>query len=357
MIYFLNFVTTEHNMQESNGTKHHQQSQYISPSKATNYTDVQQPSSAASYHPRFTSTTTAATRPAQSHSTLPFPSRRTSPSMNLLQSVAFSMNSPNSSGNPHIDLAAFKHSAALPMNTSSSGANANNAYLSIGANPSSVSLSPTNNLPNQNLPTTPYTPLSKHWLWNSSLFYPQTRAMHDTGFLPYPSSLGTFFGNKIRSAAMHTPITNQTPNEHTKSVDLSSSSYCSDINSDSDSLDVSDGKVSPTLNQSTNLKRTLLAAVDANESNAGNTTAKKRNPYSIEELLKKPEKKMRRIEPISFQPSIIIHNNENLPKPSSSPTQPAVDAINDTNDTFLSSDLDDSKSINNNNHITIEVCD
>lgn len=324
----------------------------MSANKTASYSDTQPPANVARYHVQYTSTTTAPTRPAQSHSTLPFPSRRSSPSMNLLQSVAFSMNSPTSVGNPHIDLAAFKHSS-LPMNSSS--VNANNPYLSIATTPSSAS-PPTqltsNSLPNQNIPATPYTPLSKHWLWNSSLFYPQTRSIHDSGFLPYPSALGTFFGNKIReSAALHTPMTNQTPNELTKSVDLSSSSYCSDVNSDSDSLDVSDGKLSPTLHQSATLKR----ASDANGTTS-NTTAKKRNPYSIEELLKKPEKKMRRIEPISFQPSILIHN-ENVPKSTASPPlAPIADAIND-NESFLSSDLDDSKSINNNNHITIEVCD
>lgn len=239
-----------------------------------------------------------------------------------------------------------------------SALSANSNYLSIASTTATATQSnahSSNYLPNQNVPATPYTPLSKHWLWNSSLFY--QRSLHD-GFLPYPSHLGQFFGNKLRDSALHMTASNSSNELHTtKNVDISTSSYCSDLNSDSDSLDVSDHeKVSPALLSMVNQKKRASNA-DTNHGTPPNSNApsKKRNPYSIEELLKKPEKtKMRRIEPISFQPSIIIHNDDN--SKASSPSNAGT--VSDTNDSFIHSDIDDNKNINNNNnHITIEVCE
>lgn len=314
------------------------------------YTDVPQPSNLP-YRYTPTSATAVNTRPGQSYSTLPFQSRRASPSMGLLQSASFSMNSPDSATNLPIDSASFKH-AAIPINSPIATASNPNGggYLSMvttcapstPTTPSSTSIA-SGYLANQNLSAASYGPtLAKHWLWNSNLFYSQSRSIHD-GFLPYPSPLGSFFGNKLRESALQNSGNHH---ENHKNADISSSSYCSDANSDSDSLDV-DGKTSPTLMQS-QLKRRIA------DISVSNSTAKKRNPYSIEELLKKPEKKIRRIEPISFQPSIIVHNDDSS-KASTPPTD--GNAVTDSNESYLHNDMDDTKSINNNNHITIEVCD
>lgn len=190
-----------------------------------------------------------------------------------------------------------------------------------------------------------YAPLAKHWLWNSNLFYSQSRPIHE-GFLPYTSSLGSFFGSKLRESTLENHA-NQNNSEIIKNPDISSSSNCSDANSDSDSLDV-DGKTTPPLVMAKK-RRCCLVDVPTSEN-----AAKKRNPYSIEELLKKPEKKSRRIEPIAFQPSILVHNDD-----SSKASTPPNDGntISDSNETYLNTDKEESKSINNNNHITIEVCD
>lgn len=286
----------------------------------------------------------------QPHAALPFQSRRTSPAMNILQSSPVAMNASNTPNTVH--MASFKQS---PLSMSST-LNANSNYLSMASTTATATQSnahSSNYQPNQNVPATPYTPLSKHWLWNSSLFYQQSRSLHD-GFLPYPSHLGQFFGNKLRDTELHMTASNSSSEAHTKIVDISTSSYCSDLNSDSDSLDVSDHeKVSPAL-MATVTQKQRTSSIDTTGSTVpiSNAPAKKRNPYSIEELLKKPEKKMRRMEPISFQPSIIIHNDES--SKASSPSNAGT--VSDTNDSFIHSDIDDNKNLNN-NHITIEVCD
>lgn len=78
-------------------------------------------------------------------------------------------------------------------------------------------------------------------------------------------------------------------------------------------------------------------------------TGKKRNPYSIEELLKKPEKRMRLIEPIAFHPPILIHDHRSQSK---SPDL-HVDIDDDEPLHTTTNEID----INNKGNITIEVCD
>lgn len=340
-------------MQETNA-KNASPSAYLSPTKPSTPVYADMPASAA-YNSRFTpiSNVSVNSRPMQPHATLPFQSRRTSPAMNVLQSSPVALNASNTP-NTAAHMASFKQSA-LSIN---SPLNANANYLSMASTTATSTQSnahSSNYLPNQNVPATPYTPLSKHWLWNSSLFYQQSRSLHD-GFLPYPSHLGQFFGNKLRDTELHMTASNSSNEAHTKNVDISTSSYCSDLNSDSDSLDISDHeKVSPSLMATVSQKLQRTPTIDTTAGNTlpiSNAPAKKRNPYSIEELLKKPEKKMRRMEPISFQPSIIIHNDES--SKTSSPSNAGT--VSDTNDSFIHSDIDDNKNLNN-NHITIEVCD
>lgn len=88
------------------------------------------------------------------------------------------------------------------------------------------------------------------------------------------------------------------------------------------------------------------------------TAAKKRNPYSIEELLKKPEKRIRLIEPISFHPPILIHNinDSHLTRDQSKSPELHVNVDDDEDN---DEDVTRNGNIDNNNKrgISIEVCD
>lgn len=127
-----------------------------------------------------------------------------------------------------------------------------------------------------------YPQFPKHWLWNSNFFYPTTRSTHD-GFLPYSSNFTGIF-NSSRTTSLDIL---------SKTIDLSQ--HSSEANSD-DSLDNNDhGKRSPAIHPS---------------SNDGH---KKKNPYSIEELLKKPEKRIKLDSgATAFHPSILIHDNATI---------------------------------------------
>lgn len=131
--------------------------------------------------------------------------------------------------------------------------------------------------------STNYPQIPKHWLWNSSFFYPTSRSVHD-GFLPYSSSFSGIFTTS-RSTSMDLL---------SKTIDLSQ--HSSEANSD-DSLDNNDddNKTSPSTRP------------------ASKEVHKKKNPYSIEELLKKPEKRIK-LDPgvAAFHPSIIIHEKTTI---------------------------------------------
>lgn len=79
------------------------------------------------------------------------------------------------------------------------------------------------------------------------------------------------------------------------------------MNSDSDSLDVDDYGNESTAN--------VLQKKQETETISSTPEVKKRNPYSIEELLKKPEKRLRHIESASFEPSIIVNDDSLRPSP------------------------------------------
>ncbi|XP_055917503.1 paired box pox-neuro protein [Eupeodes corollae] len=107
----------------------------------------------------------------------------------------------------------------------------------------------------------------KHWLWNPSLLY-STQRMHEAGFFPYAHAQfpGYFHGSG-----------GVTKSE--SSIDLTTGSGGgSDPLSDCDS-----GKSSPSTS--------TISTPMINGSTKLNS--RKRNPYSIEELLKKPEKRLK----------------------------------------------------------------
>lgn len=203
----------------------------------------------------------------------------------------------------------------------------------------------TNLSSNQNASTPiPYSSLPKHWLWDANFFYPTTGSRtttHEnsvTSFLPYPSNFAGFFAANKSKDQLQTTVTHsiRSPSKN-NTIDLSSQrSCCSEQNSDSDSLDVSDGQTTPstsTLQLSLN-KRTI------------SSSGKKRNPYSIEELLKKPEKRIRIIEPIAFHPPILIHDRDTS-------KSPELDVDIDQSDRHVCVDIE----TNSKSNISIEVCD
>lgn len=193
-----------------------------------------------------------------------------------------------------------------------------------------------------------YGQLPKHWLWNANLFYPPNGmrgGLHDNGaagFLPYSSSFSGIFASSKIKAPLHSPVSSFPLRSSSSTVDLSSQrSCCSDPNSDSDSLDISDGQITPSAATAMHLSPEKAATMGG--------TGKKRNPYSIEELLKKPEKRMRLIEPIAFHPPILIHDHRSQSK---SPDL-HVDIDDDEPLHTTTNEID----INNKGNITIEVCD
>lgn len=270
------------------------------------------------------------------HSNPAFQQRRVPPSsLNILHSN-YALNAASING--HFEIAALKQAALAPHASTPTP----NGTLPPSA--SSPAVATASSIAPAAASTVPY----KHWLWNSNLFYPQSRNIHD-GFLPYSSHLSGFFASKSRDL--------RAPHESTaplKTIDLSSSSYCSDANSDSDSLDVSDEKFSPTSSPlSPPRNRPLRAHEPIATSPATTNTAKKRNPYSIEELLKKPEKRMR-TEPIAFHPSILIHNVDHAL--ASQRTADALLRRQNSANKIGETDIDEMDSKNNNN-LKIEVCD
>lgn len=120
--------------------------------------------------------------------------------------------------------------------------------------------------------------LQKHWFWNPSLLYYTQHVQAASQFLPYAASHSPQSASAAYfPASMHGG--GYTKSE--SSIDLTTPS-ATDALSDCDS-----GKSSPaTMNlSSTSTSSCTTATTKIN--------SRKRNPYSIEELLKKPEKRMR----------------------------------------------------------------
>ncbi|XP_011198676.2 paired box pox-neuro protein [Bactrocera dorsalis] len=129
-----------------------------------------------------------------------------------------------------------------------------------------------------------YTALHKHWLWHPSLLYYSTQhAQAASQFLPYAQAQCPAYFHAGGSGSSSSGIGSALSIEGT--IDLVSHS-ASDALSDCDS-----GKSSP----ATSLNAAPTASsLSGRESAQGSVTnCRKRNPYSIEELLKKPEKRMR----------------------------------------------------------------
>ncbi|XP_014102995.2 paired box pox-neuro protein [Bactrocera oleae] len=170
-----------------------------------------------------------------------------------------------------------KHPSSAHMAALSAAGSSSSALAQLSA---TVSSAVSSQLSAQDLT---YTALHKHWLWHPSLLYYSTQHAHTaTQFLPYAQAQCPAYihsGSGSSSSGIGSTLSIE------GTIDLVAHS-ASDAVSDCDS-----GKSSP----ATSLNAAPVAgSLSGRESARGNVTnCRKRNPYSIEELLKKPEKRMR----------------------------------------------------------------
>ncbi|XP_055642922.1 paired box pox-neuro protein [Toxorhynchites rutilus septentrionalis] len=138
--------------------------------------------------------------------------------------------------------------------------------------------------------------LPKHWIWNTSLFYAANRnvaaradptAAFSNGYFAYANPFATSGGFAIQRDSYR--------NDGTSSNTSSSPVQITDVNSD-DSSD--------------------------NHDDLRTSMSKKRNPYSIEELLKKPEKRQK-LDSVTITCVSAQQNHEDYLSPSASPSKSA----------------------------------
>lgn len=218
---------------------------------------------------------------------------------------------PDSKHNPlsmlhNHQLSMLQSAASLPhlANNSSPPPSSQSSHVSTpNLPPSSTAASSFSTVKNNSLQAdnATYSHLPKHWVWNSSFFYPHSRPVQE-GFQPYLS--GSSFGGLFSS----------TPPSSKNVVDLSQSlpamatnAAGSDVTSE-DSFDPDDGRHSYRTPPPSPHTPPQSIGCPPDEPVPG-FNRKKRNPYSIEELLKKPDpKRVRRpsVAATTFRPAIII---------------------------------------------------
>lgn len=166
-----------------------------------------------------------------------------------------------------------------------------------------------------------YSALHKHWLWNPSLLYytqahMQAAQAAATGgqFLPYSGtylsvSHGAANIAAVAAAAAGTCSAGGGFTKSESSIDLTKPCTMGDPLSDCDS-----GKSSPTA------LSLISSSVSITDTLRNSNNIRKRNPYSIEELLKKPDKRLRlNSEPhASLEVSTRVAKRDNLESISSS---------------------------------------
>lgn len=126
--------------------------------------------------------------------------------------------------------------------------------------------------------------IPKHWIWSRNLFYPH---LSSSSHLLYSNSNGAFSGSDLSSPR---------GSNKTESLNSNSPAQITEINSDDDSTDSHDVDKVKSLKTHRQSNRDLsdsifLWQVKTLLASSSVTSSRKRNPYSIEELLKKPEKK------------------------------------------------------------------
>lgn len=228
------------------------------------------------------------------YSAPPSTSPRSDPKHNplsLLQSHQLSMLH-SAASLPHLS----NNSSPPPTSQSSHGPSAANSSSLMPA--SSFSSVKGQSLPTDNTPTYPHLP--KHWVWNSQFFYPHSRPTQE-GFQPYLSGngFGGLFGTSSPSSKSVVDLSQSLPTPATNTTG-------SDVTSE-DSFDPEDARHSyrtPPPSPHTPPQSSRCPQDDHG------FNRKKRNPYSIEELLKKPDPKRVRRPSVAttFRPSIIIED-------------------------------------------------
>lgn len=312
-------IIIDQSVQCTNSERSHQLSMYL-PNKSSTFHG--EPSSNMAYSARFQSNTSQSSynRPVQFNPSEQLSSQRPSSPTCLVPS------SFQNSTRTSIDFSSFKNTS-IAANSTIVGTSSNTAYVTVNTSPAFSSNAIRNTyLPHQNVPDMIYSPLTKHFFWNTHFFHSQAKSTLEN---LYPNPPGNISEKKIYNSTFST---------NSKITEMLSSN-CSDINSDSDSLDVSDNGI-----DSSN----VLSKKQGTDAISSNLEVKKRNPYSIEELLKKPEKRLQRIESLSQQTSIVVHE-ENF-----SPSAEASSGI-EVQD-HMQHKIEKGKSTRN-NQITIEVCD
>lgn len=243
------------------------------------------------------------------------------------------------------------HQHHLLQTSSSSTTLINSSTSTLKSNHNSPNYSPAASaapLPPQPPQQTPSQPphLPKHWLWNSSFFYPPTTNRNGSsgeGFVPYSSAnFSGILAPKGSINPSHHHHTHQQQYSLEKSIDLTMhqlqhqqhhnesatiiSSFIrrphhhgSDAASE-DSMDDDEHLRSKERGQIASLPLTPSpspAALSPSSTPPKQLSSlhKKKNPYSIEELLKKPEKRSRPSAPpvlqmaTAFRPAILIQED------------------------------------------------
>lgn len=210
----------------------------------------------------------------QIRSTLKFSSRRTSPNKSLNSSYSSDTEkirptSPNNRTTAVSDL--HIHRPYLTPNQTN-----NNFKQNTMVNMSSTAT--------EDVPFLQYGSMSNHFLWNSNIFCSQTNPVGET-LSSYTTVVEGLFGKKL-----HEPkISNDNDPEH----NLYASLVVNDIEKNECVNDV------VLKNENQNSQNESQKSV--NDGFFPKHHMKKRNPYSIEELLKKPEKKCCLFESFTFQ--------------------------------------------------------
>ncbi|XP_058451761.1 paired box pox-neuro protein [Malaya genurostris] len=173
--------------------------------------------------------------------------------------------------------------------------------------------------------------LPKHWIWNTSLFYAANRGVvagADSTAAAFPHGYFTY-ANPFASSGGFSIQRDGYRNDGTSSNTSSSPVQITDVNSD-DSSD--------------------------NHDDLRSSMSKKRNPYSIEELLKKPEKRQK-LDSVTIT-CVSQQNRDDFHSPSTSPSKSASPPLSHYPVVSTEGCLIKSKSDSvSENSVNIEICD
>lgn len=233
-----------------------------------------EPISSITYNSRLMSDPAAAiyNRDVQILSTLKFSSRHSPPTSLLPSSLLSSQ-----------DMSSVKKVLSSTENeqpniTTIDGEGTYLPFISSNSTPAMSCNTSNSFVSNREISSLPYSSLCKHFLFNTSLICTQSLPVSET-LSSCTTVMENIFGQKIRESVFSSNIINN--------------KICSELNNECLNNDNNTLDISITKSQSSKIIGT--------ESFSSVDKATKRNPYSIDELLKKPEKKIRSTEPFAYQ--------------------------------------------------------